>query len=98
MSPIRILSTILLSIAGVLCIALSILMSQGALPHLMFNRWSDLCMLLFGFSLAFMALLAAFEESSIERNYRHHQRMVHLDQKLWDTVHNPKALRALERQ
>lgn len=98
MSTIRILSLIGLVLAAILCIALSILMSQGAAPQLMFNHWSDLCMLLSGFALAGMALLAAFEESSIERNYRQHQRMIQLDQKLWDAAHNTKALRALERQ
>lgn len=98
MSPIRILTIVSLSIAAILCIALSILMSQGAAPQLMFNHWSDLCMLLGGFSFAGMAILTAFEESNIERNYRQLKRMRQLDQKLWDAAHNTKALRALERQ
>ena len=98
MSPIRILTIITLATAAILCIALSILMANGAAPHLMFNRWSDLCMLLMGFALAAMAILTAYEESNIERRYRQYQRMRQLDQKLWDAAHNPKALRALERQ
>ena len=98
MSPIRILTIVTLWAAALLCIALAILMSQGAMPQLMFNRWSDLCMLLMAFALAAMAILAAFEESNIERNYRQLKRMRQLDQKLWDAAHNTKALRALERQ
>ena len=98
MSPIRILTIISLSIAAILCIALSILMAHGAIPQLMFNRWSDLCMMLLGFALAGMAILTAFEESNHERNYRQLKRMRQLDQKLWDAAHNTKALRALERQ
>lgn len=96
MSPIRVLSIILLSLTAVFSIAVSILMNQGAMH--MFNAWSDLCALLFGLLCAAMAIMAAYEESNIERNYRAYQRMVQLDQHLWDTTHNTKALQALERQ
>lgn len=65
MSSIRILSLIGLVLAAILCTILSILMAQGALPGLIFNRWSDLCMLLAAFAFASMALLAAFEESHL---------------------------------